>query len=72
MLQAPSPPTLRLLWTVIENIQPNIISGLSDVQLTRQVLYELQRLICLAPDESHILSEYLDTRTMLIRDLART
>lgn len=69
MLRAPSPSMLRLLWTVVENIQPNLISGLSDVQLIRQVLHELQRLVCLAPEESHILSEYLGDRTMLIRDL---
>jgi hypothetical protein len=69
MLQTPSPSTLRLLWTVVENIQPNIISDLSDVQLIRQVLHELQRLVCLAPDESSVLSDYLGDRTMLIRDI---
>ena len=72
MLQAPSPPTLRLVWTVVENIQPSIISELSDVQLIRQVLYELQRLVCLAPDESHVLTEYLGNRTMLIRDIVQS
>lgn len=71
MLQAPSPLTLRLLWSVIEDIQPQLISDLSDTQLTRQVLHELQRLVCLAPDKSQVLSQYLNGRTMLIRDIAQ-
>lgn len=70
MLQTPSPATLRLLWTVVENMRPNLTPDLSDVQLIRQVLYELQRLVCLAPDESSVLSEYLGDRTMLIRDIS--
>jgi hypothetical protein len=64
--------TLRLLWSTIEGMQNDIISDLSDNKLTSYIVEQLQQQILLSSQERNKVESYLNTKTMLIRDLAES
>ena len=66
----PEPSTLRQLWSVIEETQTGVILKLSDTELVKQLLAQLNKKQALSSEETNTLSAYLYSRTPLIRDLA--
>ncbi|BAU66722.1 hypothetical protein STA3757_41270 [Stanieria sp. NIES-3757] len=64
--------TLRLLWSMIGNIQTDTIVDWSDTKLTSYVIERLQQEILLSSHEREKVESYLNTKTMLIRDLAES
>ncbi len=62
--------TLRQIWSVIEENQANVLLGLCDAELVRQLLVQLGGKQTLSIEESGKISTYLYSRTNLIRDLA--
>ncbi len=61
---------LRQLWSVIEETQASVLLRLSDTELVKQLLNQLDSRNPLTNDEITTISGYLHSRTSLIRDLA--
>lgn len=61
---------LRQLWSVVEETQSNILLSFSDTELVQQLLRQLQFRGILSTEELTALSIYIDSRLVLIRDLA--
>lgn len=61
---------LRQFWSVVEDTQTNILLGFSDTELVQQLLRQLQYNGILSTEEITALSIYIDSRLVLIRDLA--
>ncbi|BAZ13039.1 hypothetical protein NIES4071_48730 [Calothrix sp. NIES-4071] len=61
---------LRQLWSVVEETQTNILLSFSDTELVQQLVKQLQFRGILSTEELAALSIYIDSRLVLIRDLA--
>ncbi|WP_342745994.1 hypothetical protein [Brunnivagina elsteri] len=62
---------MRHLWSIVEETQTNILLGFSDTELVHQLLRQLEFRGLLDTEESNIVSAYLYSRLLLIRDLAK-
>lgn len=62
--------TIRHLWTVVEETQTNVLLRLSDTELVKQLLSQLDNKNPLSGEETSTMSAYILSRTSLIRDLA--
>jgi hypothetical protein len=62
--------TLRLLWSVVDQTQTATLLGLNDTDLVKQLLRQLGNEAILSREETHTLSDYIFSKTSLIRDLA--
>jgi hypothetical protein len=62
---------LRQLWTVVEETQSSVLLKLSDTDLIKQLLRQLDIKNPLSGEETCIVSAYISSRTSLIRDLAQ-
>ncbi|MGK7898607.1 MAG: hypothetical protein AB4372_34580 [Xenococcus sp. (in: cyanobacteria)] len=61
---------IRMMWALVEKSNPYSLITLSDHELREQLINEIDSLFSLSPDDSKILSQYILSRTVLIRDLA--
>ena len=61
---------IRTLWNFVETSNPYNLMRLSDGELIQQLINQVDRVSHLDSDESEILSQYIGSRTILIRDLA--
>ena len=61
---------LRQLWSVIEETQSSVLLRLSDSELVKQLLSQLDSKNPLTNEEITTVAGYLHSRTSLIRDLA--
>lgn len=61
---------LRQLWSVIEETQSSLLLRLSDTELVKQLLSQLESRNSLSNEEAIAISGYIHSRTSLIRDLA--
>lgn len=66
----PKPPTLRLIWTVIEDIPSQYLLALSHVALVEMLTQQISSHEQFNPNESSVVSDYLEARIKLIRDTA--
>lgn len=66
-----TPTMLRQLWSLIEKTQANFLLKLDDTSLVDWLLKQLEHQQALNPEEVHILSNYLNNRLSLIRDIAQ-
>ncbi len=66
-----TPTILRQLWSVVEATQSNILLKLDDASLVQWLLKQIQTKASLDQNETHILSNYIQSRLTLIRDLAQ-
>jgi hypothetical protein len=62
---------LRQLWSLIETTQANLLLKLDDATLVQWLLKQYNQGRALNHDEIHLLSDYLNNRVSLIRDLAQ-
>ncbi|MDZ7960379.1 MAG: hypothetical protein RMY34_21270 [Aulosira sp. DedQUE10] len=62
--------TLRQLWSVIEQTQTSTLVGLSDTDLAKQLLEQVDSITALSCEEINSLTAYIFSRKQLIRDLA--
>jgi transcriptional regulator of NAD metabolism len=62
---------LRQLWAVIGETQVSTLLKLSDTDLVKQLMKQLNSKTPLSGEESSTVSAYLSARTLLIRDLAQ-
>ncbi|WP_026102319.1 hypothetical protein [Pleurocapsa sp. PCC 7319] len=61
---------IRTIWTLVETSNPYSLIKLSDSELIQKLLAEVERVSSLNSHESKIISQYIGSRTVLIRDLA--
>ncbi|AFZ17479.1 hypothetical protein [Allocoleopsis franciscana] len=66
-----TPTMLRQLWSLIETTQANLLLKLDDATLVQWLLKQYNQGRALNHDEIHLLSDYLNNRVSLIRDLAQ-
>jgi hypothetical protein len=62
--------TLRRLWSVVEETQSHQLLKLTDSELTKQLLHQLQHRYPLTGEETQMVRLYLRDRLSLIRDMA--
>jgi uncharacterized membrane protein YvbJ len=62
---------LRQLWCLIETTQANLLLKLDDASLVQWLLKQFKQQRALNHEEINILSDYLNNRVSLIRDLAQ-
>lgn len=61
---------LRVMWMLVETSNPYNISKLSDGEIIKQLIQQIQSISAISLEDSRILSKYIGSRTALIRDLA--
>ena len=61
--------TLRHLWSVIEETQASILLEFNDIELTEQLLRQLEEKR-LVQEETKTIKTYIRSRLPLIRDIA--
>ncbi len=66
-----TPTLLRQLWSVIETTQAQILLKLDDASLVQWLLKQIAAGRSLNGEETNILETYIQSRSLLIRDLAR-
>ena len=62
---------LRQLWAVIGETQVSTLLKLSDTDLVKQLMKQLDNRTPLSGEESSTVNAYLSARTLLIRDLVQ-
>ena len=62
--------TVRQLWSVVEETQSSLLLRLSDTELVKQLLSQLESRNSLSNEEAIAISGYIHSKTSLIRDLA--
>lgn len=67
-----NPSTLHSLWTEVEEIQTSDLLKLSDLELVQLLVSRLRSKKMLNREEVSRVSEYLHSKTLLIRDIAQT
>lgn len=65
-----TPKILRQLWSVVENSQTKIILQMDDASLVKWLVKQTIRQALLDPNETDNLSDYIQSRLSLIRDIA--
>lgn len=63
---------LRLTWAVVEETAPRDLLTLSDAMLVKRLLQHVDRNILLSGEEVCALSNYLNSKISLIRDIAES
>jgi len=66
-----TPTMLRQLWSVVETSQTNTLLKLDDPSLVKWLIKQIKLQTFLDRDETHILSNYIESRLNLIRDMAQ-
>jgi hypothetical protein len=61
---------LRQLWSLVETTQTPILLDLDDTSLIQWLLRHLRQERSLDSNETHLFSNYIQSRLPLIRDLA--
>ncbi|WP_190565836.1 hypothetical protein [Nostoc parmelioides] len=62
--------TLRQIWSLVEQTQSSTLLRLSDTDLVKQLLKQINSQQALSIEEINSVNSYLSSRTNLIRDLA--
>lgn len=66
-----TPTILRQLWSVVETTQSNTLLKLDDASLVQWLLKQTKNKASLDGDETNVLTNYIESRLTLIRDLAQ-
>jgi hypothetical protein len=65
-----TPKILRQLWSVVETSQAMILLQMDDASLVQWLVKQTNTQALLDPKEADFLSDYIQSRLTLIRDLA--
>lgn len=65
-----TPKILRQLWSVVENSQTKTLLQMDDANLVQWLVNQTTTQALLDPNETDFLSDYIQSRLALIRDLA--
>ena len=64
--------TLRRMWNFVETSNPSTIINLSDDEIVKRLILQVESISPLNLDKHDILCRYISARTPLIRDLAHS
>lgn len=67
-----SPPLLRHLWEMIEEVPSNLLMRLDDSHLKLWLAENFEQRLCLKDEEKKGLEIYLSSHLSLIRDIAES
>ena len=62
--------TIRSIWALVDNANPHTLVKLSDRELIKQLLKQVENITPLSIETIRPISEYLGSKTLLIRELA--
>ncbi|MBD2360016.1 hypothetical protein H6G36_02180 [Anabaena minutissima FACHB-250] len=65
-----TPTILRQLWAVVENSQTKILLQMDDASLVQWLAHQTTTQAFLEPNETGFLTDYIQSRLSLIRDIA--
>jgi hypothetical protein len=65
-----TPKILRQLWSIVENSQTKTLLQMDDASLVQWLVKQTTKQVLLDPNETDYLSDYIQSRLTLIRDLA--
>jgi hypothetical protein len=65
-----TPTILRRLWSLVENTQAHALLCMDDASLVTWIIEQLNGQNTLEDRETELVSNYIRTKTTLIRDLA--
>lgn len=65
-----TPKILRQLWAVVENSQTKMLLQMDDATLVQWLTHQTKTQAFLEPSETDFLSDYIQSRLSLIRDIA--
>ncbi|WP_138497718.1 hypothetical protein [Nostoc sp. PA-18-2419] len=65
-----TPTIMRQLWSVVETAQAKILLQLDDASLVQWLVKQTETQILLNSNETDFLSQYIQSRLTLIRDIA--
>ncbi|MBE9050486.1 hypothetical protein IQ243_08695 [Nostocales cyanobacterium LEGE 11386] len=65
-----TPKILRQLWSVVENSQTKTLLQMDDASLVQWLVKQTTTQALLDPKETDFLSDYIQSRLSLIRDIA--
>lgn len=60
---------LRLLWSIVSEMSPDKVMGLSDDALISSLIHHINNRVCLSSEDQSAVRSYISTRRSLIRDL---
>lgn len=61
---------IRMIWKLVEASNPHSILQLSDRELSQKLIKQIEKVCALTREDSYALLKYIDSRKLLIRDLA--
>ncbi|MEA5565091.1 MULTISPECIES: hypothetical protein [unclassified Anabaena] len=65
-----TPTILRQLWAVVENSQTKTLLQMDDASLVQWLAHQTTTQAFLEPNETDFLTDYIQSRLSLIRDIA--
>jgi hypothetical protein len=65
-----TPKILRQLWSIVENSQTKTLLQMDDASLVQWLVKQTTKQVLLDANETDYLSDYIQSRLSLIRDLA--
>lgn len=65
-----SPSVLRLIWKSALDLNRHILLSLPDRDLSEAITQQVKAQMVFSPEEAHRLDNYVNSRLLLIRDLA--
>ncbi|MEA5509807.1 hypothetical protein VB715_08525 [Crocosphaera sp. UHCC 0190] len=63
---------IRQLWSIVEESSDKTVMSLNDSDLVNQLLHKLQARQYLSAEDWYVMSAYLSSRTLLIREIAQS
>lgn len=61
---------IRTIWKLVETSNPHSILNLSNQELRQKLMMQVAGLFSLTEEDNFALSKYIDSKQLLIRDLA--
>ena len=61
---------VRAVWSSVETINKQALLHLSDTDIVQQIIEQVERVLCLDIQERQSLSDYVNSKVRLIKDLA--
>lgn len=61
---------IRKIWKLVETSNPHSLLQLSDRELSQKLIKQIENVFALTREDSYALAAYIDSKRLLIRDLA--
>ena len=61
---------IRAIWALVETSNPYLLIRLSDREIIQKLIYELEKIVLITHEDRAIMTQYIASKLILIRDLA--